>query len=302
LAFALRRKPCCRRFRRSGHAIKCLSPRVRRLLLLLPTMNLYWVYDLPIWLFGLLSVAVAVAVGLGGFYATRRWVRGVHRDQHSHNDIVGFYLGAICLFYGITLGLLAVGTWQAYSDLDAKVGEEASALAALYRDVSSFPDPKRSELQADLREYARQVIDVAWPLQRRGIVPQNAAGTLEALQSHLASFEPMTEGQKTRYAETYREFDRIVELRRIRLKSVVAGLPMPLWSVVLVGAFVNIAVTWFFDMRSQSMHFWMTIMFSGLLGLLIFLLAAMDNPFRGDISVGPEAFELVYKQLMQPGK
>ena len=50
------------------------------------------------------------------------------------------------------------------------------------------------------------------------------------------------------------------------------------------------------------MHFWMTIMFSGLLGLLIFLLAAMDNPFRGEISVGPEAFELVYKQLMQPGK
>jgi hypothetical protein len=206
------------------------------------------------------------------------------------------------LFYGITLGLLAVGTWQAYSDLDGKVGEEASALAALYRNVSSFPDPKRAELQADLREYARQVIDVAWPLQRRGIVPQNAAGTLEALQTHLASFEPTTEGQKTRYAETYREFDRIVELRRIRLKSVVAGLPMPLWSVVLVGAFLNIAVTWFFDMRSHSMHFWMTIMFSGLLGMLIFLLAAMDNPFRGDISVGPEAFELVYKQLMQPGK
>jgi hypothetical protein len=77
---------------------------------------------------------------------------------------------------------------------------------------------------------------------------------------------------------------------------------MPLWSVVLVGAFITITVTWFFDMRSQSMHFWMTIMFSGLLGLLIFLLAAMDNPFRGDISVGPEAFELVYKQLMQPGK
>jgi Protein of unknown function (DUF4239) len=206
------------------------------------------------------------------------------------------------LFYGITLGLLAVGTWQAYSDLDTKVGEEASALAALYRNVSSFPDPNRAELQADLREYARQVIDVSWPLQRRGIVPRNAAGTLEALQTHLASFEPTTEGQKTRYAETYRELDRIVELRRLRLKSVVAGLPMALWSVVLVGAFVNIAVTWFFDMRSQTMHFWMTIMFSGLLGLLIFLLAAMDNPFRGDISVGPEAFELVYKQLMQPGK
>ena len=50
------------------------------------------------------------------------------------------------------------------------------------------------------------------------------------------------------------------------------------------------------------MHFWMTVMFSGLLGLMIFLLAAMDNPFRGQISVGPEAFEMVYEQLMKPGK
>jgi hypothetical protein len=55
-------------------------------------------------------------------------------------------------------------------------------------------------------------------------------------------------------------------------------------------------------MRSQSMHFWMTVMLSGLLGLLIFLLAALDHPFRGGISVGPEAFEMVYEQLMKPGK
>ena len=123
-----------------------------------------------------------------------------------------------------------------------------------------------------------------------------------AIQTHLASFEPVTEGQKTLHAEAYREFDRIVEFRRNRLRSVLAGLPASLWSVVLVGAFISIALTWFFDMRSRSMHFWMTVMFSGLLGLLMFLLAAMDNPFRGEISVGPEAFELVYEELMKPVK
>jgi hypothetical protein len=265
-------------------------------------MNVYWVYDLPNWVFGILTVAVTVAVGLAGFYATRNWVRRIHGHEHSHNEIVGYYLGAVCLFYGITLGLLAVGTWQAYSDVDAKVDEEASALAALYRDVSSFPEPKRGEFQTDLREYAHQVIDVAWPMQRRGIIPGNASDILTAFQTHLAVFEPVTEGQKRLHAEAYREFDRLVELRRIRLKSVVTGLPGALWTVVLLGALLNIAVTWFFDMKSGSMHFWMTVMLSGLLGLLIFLLAAMDNPFRGEISVGPEAFELVRDQLMNSAK
>ncbi len=51
-------------------------------------MNIYWVYDLPIWLFGALTIAVTVAIALGGFYATRKWVRRVHRDQHSHRTLV----------------------------------------------------------------------------------------------------------------------------------------------------------------------------------------------------------------------
>jgi hypothetical protein len=95
-------------------------------------------------------------------------VRQVHGDEHSHNDVVGFFLNTIGVFYGITLGLVAVATWQAFTDVDAKVDQEASALAILYRDVSYFPEPQRSELQTDPRAYARQVIDVEWPLQRRG--------------------------------------------------------------------------------------------------------------------------------------
>jgi hypothetical protein len=31
-------------------------------------------------------------------------------------------------------------------------------------------------------------------------------------------------------------------------------------------------------------------------------LAAMESPFRGEISVGPEAFKLGYEQLMKPAK
>jgi hypothetical protein len=70
----------------------------------------------------------------------------------------------------------------------------------------------------------------------------------------------------------------------------------------VVGAVVNIAVSWFFHMKSQGMHFWMTVMFSAIVGLLVFMLAALDRPFRGEVSVGPEGFELVCEQLMKPGK
>jgi Protein of unknown function (DUF4239) len=261
-------------------------------------MNMYWVYDLPNWLFGILTIAVTAAIGLAGLYATRKWVQRVHGDRHSHNEVVTAYLGAICVFYGITLGLFAVATWQNYTDVEARVGQEAAAVGTLYRDLSGLPEPNRTELQEDLRQYVRKVIDVAWPEQRKGVVPEDDGLGLSTLQSHLSRFEPSTEGQKVIYAEVYRGFNTIAEFRGRRLQSVQGGLAGPLWTIVLAGAFLSVAMTWFFDMKSQSMHVWMTLMLAGLLGLLIYLLAALDNPFRGEISVGPQPFEIMYSRRM----
>jgi hypothetical protein len=72
--------------------------------------------------------------------------------------------------------------------------------------------------------------------------------------------------------------------------------------VVLAGAFLSIAVTWFFDMRSQSMHLWMTVFLAALLGLLVYLLGALDNPFRGEISVSPQPFKIMYERRILGGE
>ena len=265
-------------------------------------MNLYWIYDLPNWVFGTLTVLVFVIVGLAGLYATRGWVRRLHQVDHSHNDIVGFYLAAVTVFYGITLGLLAIGTWTTYAEVQATVEREAIALGALYRDIDAYPEPARSIMQEDLRTYARQVIDVGWPMQQRGIVPNNATGILNKFQKDFMSFEPVTERQKILAAEVYKSFNDLVETRRARLNSVKSEMPGPLWTLVILGAVVCVGVTWFFHTASFSIHFWMTVLFSGLLGLMIYLVAALDNPYRGKISVTPEPLEQVYQQIMTPAK
>jgi len=261
-------------------------------------MNMYWIYDLPNWLFGLLSVIAFVAVGLAGLYLTRDWARRLHIVDHSHNDIVGFYLAAVTVFYAITLGLLAFGTWTAYSDIQSKVDHEATVLGGLYSDISAYPEPLRTTMRNDLRSYTRQVIDVGWPLQRRGVVPNNAMSALIEFQEHLTSFEPTSERQKVLAVEAYSAFKDLTQSGQARLNSVTEEMPAPLWILVIVGALVCVAVTWCFHTVSFSMHFWMTILFSAFLGLMIYLIAALDNPYRGRISVGPEPLERVYQQVM----
>lgn len=263
-------------------------------------MTMYWIYDLPNWIFGGLTVSVFIAVGLLGLFFTRGWVRRLHLVDHSHNDIVGFYLAGVTVFYGITLGLLAIGAWTTYSEVEGKIDHEATALGALYSDIDAYPEPSRSIMQQDLRQYTRGVIDVGWPMQQHGIVPNNVSGILSDFQKHFMAFEPVTEQQKILSAEAYRAFNELTISRRARLNSVTAEMPGPLWALVIIGALVCIAVTWFFHTGSFRMHLWMTILFSGLLGLMIYLIAVLDNPYRGRVSVTPEPLEHVYQQIMVP--
>jgi len=262
-------------------------------------MNMYWVYDMPNWLFGSLTIAVFLAIGLGGYFGSREWVRSLHPESHSYNDIVGCYFGALTVLYGITLGLLMVGVWSNFSDTEQRVSREAATLSVLFHDISHYPEPIRSKLQEGLKEYCRDVISVAWPQQRKGIISLSGRLILRRVEDQLTSFEPSTHGQMTLHAEAFRQFNQLREERRARLDSVRTGLSGNLWALVLIGAFINVAVTWFFHAKDTNVHFWMTTLLSSLLGLMIFLLAAMDHPYLGSQSVGPDAFQVVYDQTIQ---
>jgi hypothetical protein len=252
---------------------------------------MHWIYNLPNWLLGALSVLVFCAFGITGLAVTRKWVPSLHHVTLSHNDIVGYYFGAITVLYGITLGLLMVDVWSTFTEAEGKVDREAGALAALYLDVSHYPDPSRHLLQ---------VIDTSWPQQRRGLMPKGNLVTIAVIAYDLATFEPTSNGEKDLHAESYRQFNDLVQYRRSRLLSVTAGLSGALWTLVLLGAGINIAVTWCFHLQNQRMHVWMTVLISSLLGLMIFLLAAMDHPYLGRLSVSSEPFQLVYEQVMDP--
>jgi hypothetical protein len=153
-------------------------------------------------------------------------------------------------------------------------------------------------LQTDIREYTRYVIDKAWPLMQKEVIPREGTDILWKFQNHLISFQPKTSSASIIHAETLRAFNHLVELRRMRLHNVASGLPTAVWIVVALGAVLTMSVGCFFKTRNFSVHFWMVTITSMLLGSIIWLLVVLDHPFLGPVSIGPEAFEQVYSSLI----
>ena len=235
-----------------------------------------------------------------GIFVTRGTVHSwVHRETRA-NDMIGLALSSFFVLFGLLLGLVAVATYQNYFSVADTVDKEASSIAALYRDFGAYPQPIRDRLRDRLRDYTRYTIEDGWPLQRRGIAPTGGTDRITKLSELLFTFVPSNRSEEIMHTQVLRHFDNVVELRQSRLANVTLGLPAVLWWVVAFGALLNIVLIWLQDMEIH-VHLILGGVLASIIALVIFLIAALDNPFRGEVSVGPDSIALVYETFMKPG-
>jgi Protein of unknown function (DUF4239) len=260
-------------------------------------MNLFWLYDLPNTVFAAIVIGFFVSIGLIGQRWTWRWVRRIPGNDGRYNDLINATIATVGVFFGITLGLISVGAWQEFTDINTNVNQEVSSINVLYRAVSLYPDPSRDLLKNSLKEYVRYAIDEEWPSQQKGIVPKGGTAKVTAFQKGLYAYEPVSESMKAVHAETIAAFNEMIRQRRNRLQSVTSGLPSTLWLVVIFGSLLNLVIPWLLVYDRQFMQDVTIVLTASTIGLLVFLMAAMDYPFRGEFSVTPENFQLIYERM-----
>lgn len=257
------------------------------------------------WLDGLSAQGLALA--FCAFFVGVTWLgillvhpamrRVLHRHEPA-NEIVIHIAGTFGLVYAVLLGLLTVATFQNTKDLQDTIGREASDLSAIYSVGSGYPEPLRSELQAQLRDYTRYVIEKDWPAGRGGTVLMGGEHRLDVIRASLMSYEPATKTQELLQSELLRYLDAMMVAREERLAAVTASIPRVLWYVVFIGAFLMIAFIWMLRMElgQQIVLGGITAFF---LGIMIFLIYAMDRPLQGAVSLGPGAFRSVWDLVMR---
>jgi Protein of unknown function (DUF4239) len=261
-------------------------------------MSFYWIYDLANWQLCALIVSVSVGAAVAGLFLTRPLVRRLVDGSSKHNDVVSFFFASMGVFYGLALGLIAVATWENYTEIDAVVSSEAAALASLYRDLDGYPQPLRERLEGMMRDYTRLVIDKEWPAHKKGVALEEGDLVLDRFENDVMMFEPAKEREKIAHAEVLRSLDTLLDQRRLRLQAVTTGLPAALWAVVLIGAIINGLLTYLFWVENVRLHAALVAVLAVFIGLLVFLTAAMDNPFRGEFSVSSEAFQTILDKVM----
>ena len=266
---------------------------------------------MPIWLYQVSPVVTAVLIGIFvesvailGLLTVRRLVVPRLHYHDGANDAVSGTVQAIGVFYGITVGLIAIGVWNTNVSAAGIVSSEAASIAALYRDVSGYPPPLREELRTRLREYTLFVINESWPAQKAGRGQQIDKGThiLDDFQEELFSFEPSTAHYSALHSEALRAYNNFVAYRRLRIDAAGSGLTSVMWAVIWVGAAISIGIAYFFNIPDLKLHAILVLLMGGLLAMVLFMIVINDKPFFGYASISSDPYKLSLDRVIDVSK
>lgn len=245
-----------------------------------------WLESLPTIKAGIVVIGGFVLIALLiGYLVSKFTSREV---RMAHNDRAGFILAVIGVVYAVLLAFVAIGVWERFQEAEARTYEEAGAIATVYRDAGSFSGAGR--FRAMLRAYVHSTIYDEWPRMRRGERSRLSNALLEAADRHVRAVPANTVRLGNIQAQMLSAMDTALMDRETRLTIDSNGINGLMWAVLILGAFITVAFTYLFGFDQTLMQELMIGGLSLLIGLVLFLVVALDYPFRGSIHVQPEAF------------
>jgi Protein of unknown function (DUF4239) len=244
---------------------------------------------------GVLLVCLFVVFAVGGLILVQRLVPiGVRQRQ---NDVAGFIYAVLGVAYAVLLGLMLVAVWEQWEAAKIIADDEASELAEIFWIAHQLPQPEGRHIQELAYSYAEVVVEEEWPLMAQGEFSPKAWATIDDLRDSVQSFQPTTDGQLALYQEALGRMDGLADARRERLLATEEGLPGILWVVLIIGGVFVVGFTYLFGMENNLTHILMVATLALIISLVLFTVAALNYPFRGDVHIAPEAFEQVLERF-----
>src|SRR5262249_32976520 len=153
--------------------------------------------------------------------------------------------------------------WEDFNKARDIAEREAAFAGDLWREALIMPDPAKTQLIGDVRDYVAIVLEKEWPMMAAGN-PANvqfgdeAWAPLRHFHQTLARIETTNPMQVAIIAETLQRLNALYDARRERLLAAQGHIEPAVWAVILLGTAITIASTYLFGMESFKIHLLMT--------------------------------------------
>src|SRR5215469_2912224 len=258
-------------------------------------MNPDMVYQYPIWAVGLLLVGAAVFGAVLLELCARRLLPIELRQRH--NDVAAAIFSIIGVTYAVLLAFVAMLAWEGFNRAKAASYAEAARIGDVYNLSIGFSDAAKLSIQTQILGYARHVVAVEWPEQAEGHIVDRDAIYLNGLNKTAVELQPSSQADRDLLAPLRQSVERLWDARQERLLAAESNIPAIVWFVVIVGGALTVAFGSFLGAPSLRMQLAMSAMLAASGALVLILILALSNRFRGDFRVSTAPFDQVLSRM-----
>jgi len=259
------------------------------------TMQPQMIAGLPIWMAGLLIAGFAMTGAVLIELLVRRLISLEVRT--SHNTVASAMFSVIGTTYAVLLAFVAMLAWDGFNKAQSVTDTEASLILNVYQLVDGLSGPDMVAMRTDIIAYGQAVVEIEWPAQVRGDVVAEDEPSLSRLTRIALHLRPGNIADGDLHTLLLGDLTRLSGVRRERLLVQRTPIPSIVWFVLLGGGGISIAFSSFLGARDLRMHLAMSCLLALSGALVLLLIVALSNPFRGDLRISTEPFERVLAQI-----
>jgi hypothetical protein len=251
-----------------------------------------FVLSLPTWFGCALSMIATALVSLLVYLVSYRLTSKYQSDSMTDPTSSLFRVVGLLLSLMLSLGFTKVLSEQ--KDIRTAIVREAVAISDIFDVLELFDSERTREIRIMLVEYAQAVINDDWPALANDRLGQQASHIKRQLAKKLLDLKPATPAQEELLPMLLADIDALSDHRSTRLDTALEEPPFFVF-VLIFGILVTMAC--FGAYRPQAPLIVLVLIATLFVGLVMFLIVKLSDPFQGDIRIEPTVFEHLVETL-----
>lgn len=249
--------------------------------------------SLPIWLGCGVAMVTAAGLGLVVYLVSVKFFSKY--KSYDLKDPTNNVFRVVGLLVGLMLALSFSEVISELKTIRSAIQSEAVAISDAFEVLKLYDIDKTQELRAILVEYSKAVINDEWST----LAEDKLSKRVEALKNQFAkaaiNLKPVNPTQEVLWPYILDDLDSLSDYRSIRLSSALAAPPIFIY-IIIFGFLLTMACFGVYPPKTPLVV--LISFYTVFIGLVLYLVLQLSDPFKGDIGVSSRPFEYLV-QIMQ---